>query len=370
MPPLCTFMGRSSFTAANEKTEVFVSSLGGNLVACFDLGKKVNPYFVAPWWKEGWTEELPPLLNVCRGNFFACPMGGDLEAYSGEKIPLHGECANGDWQLDFKSEGMLGLIYEKGSLQIRKEVILSARECAVYEKNVVSGMEGSFPVAYHPMLQLPQKKGAAHLKLGNVLEGYTTPKPHEQAEKGGYFLCVNHQTIHDITRVKTIYGDFEDFSRQPIRTGYEEILFFVNDAGKRFGYAAVTYAEDGYVYYQLKNPRIFSGIMLWVSNGGRHYAPWNGRCRNVLALEDTTSYFHYGVAESARRNFINEQGVKTAVEMEKNREYVFPIIYGAAKTPDGFTGVEAIEETPGGIMIIGTKGEKILQHLDMGYLGI
>ena len=229
------------------------------------------------------------------------------------------------------------------------------------------GIEGACPVAYHPMIQLPHT-GRAHLKLGGIKLGYTTQYPHEDPEKGGYYLFRNDQKIDDLTCVETIYGDFEDLTNQPIRSGFEEVVFFENDKNNEFCFSAVTFIEEGFVYYQLKNPLIFNSIMLWISNGGRQYAPWKGRCKNVLALEDTISFFHYGAGASARENFLNSQGVLTACEMKKGSEYEFPIIYGVVPVQKGFCGVEDILPAADGILIIGKQGEKIYQNVNLRYL--
>ena len=363
-----TFEGRTSYSIRNKQTEIFVSMLGGNIVAFFCGGEKINPYFIAPWWNEGWLLDGPDILNVCRGNFFACPMGGDSEGVLGKPQPVHGFCANENWELEYAAQNQLELRFQKEGLRIQKNLKLSEDVSAIYEKNILSGFGGSYPVAYHPMIQLPDKKGSVHLKLGGIKQGYTTPAPHEDPAGGGYYLFCNGRIIHDITRVETIFGDYEDLTMQPIRSGFEEVVLFTNDENREFCFAAVTFIEEGFVYYQLKNPRNFNSIMLWISNGGRHYKPWLGRCRNVLALEDTISYFHYGAAASAKDNFLNRQGIHTACEMAKEKEYEFPIIYGVARVPEGFCGVEDIISVPDGICIIGRQGEKIYQTVDMHFL--
>ena len=46
----------------------------------------------------------------------------------------------------------------------------------------------------------------------------------------------------------------------------------------------------------LKNPAQLPVTMLWFSNGGRSYAPWNGRHRDVLGVEDGCTWSLYGHA--------------------------------------------------------------------------
>ena len=123
MARICTFEGRTSYSIQNRQTEIFVSAIGGNTVAFFCGEQRINPYFIAPWWKEKWLDGGTDLLNVCRGNFFACPMGGDEEGYLGDKQPVHGFCANETWEMEYAKENELHLRFEKDEIRIKKEII-------------------------------------------------------------------------------------------------------------------------------------------------------------------------------------------------------------------------------------------------------
>jgi len=108
--------------------------------------------------------------------------------------------------------------------------------------------------------------------------------------------------------------------------------------------------------------------MLWISNGGRYYAPWNGRCNSVLGIEDSISFFHYGAKASVEKNFLTEMGYETFIQFDKDNTYSFELISGIAKTPSGFQGVESIESKEDGILIIGTNGSRIQVPLDLSYI--
>lgn len=368
-----THYGKSSYNISNESVEVFTTVLGGNTTAYFKLGKKtICPYFIAPWWKEPWLNLGSNLLNVCRGNFFCLPMGGDPEGYSGKVIPVHGSCANENWdQLDRENDNKkkLSLVFRENDFaSIHKEITIKDSETIIYEKNTVMGYEGDYPIAYHPMIKLPTEFGKAHLAIGEFIDGFTTKEPHEDPAMGGYYLFKNDIRINNIKRVPTIYGDFEDLSKQPIRKGFEEVAIFITDKNQDIGYSAITNKEDGYLYFQLKNPKEFQSTMLWISNGGRHYPPWNGRCDSVIGLEETTSFFHYGLKKSAENNFLNERGYRTFSKLNKNEKKSFKLISGVVDIPEGFSGVEKIEKKDNGIVITGLNNEKIIVSVDVDYL--
>ena len=87
----------------------------------------------------------------------------------------------------------------------------------------------------------------------------------------------------------------------------------VHEATPDFAWTAVTFPAQRYVWFALKDPRVLRSTVLWHSNGGRHYPPWNGRHVNVLGMEDVTTYFHFGLAESARPNSISRRGFPTCL---------------------------------------------------------
>src|SRR5580658_10133624 len=100
---------------------------------------------------------------------------------------------------------------------------------------------------------------------------------------------------------------------------------------------------------------------MWISNRGRHYPPWNGRHVSVMGLEEVTSYFHHGLAESARPNAISAKGYPTCVRLDARKPLAVNYIMGVAKIPAGFDRVASIEALPGhqAMALRSTSGEKI-----------
>jgi hypothetical protein len=357
----------------NKSVELYTSILGANTVAHYNIdGKKICPYFIAPWWEEPWLDIGVDLLNVARGSFFCMPFGGDDTGYNGKVEPVHGSCASENWTMisanDKNEEKTMYIEFSKGRGSIEKELKLIKGQTVFYERNTIKNYSGKYPVAFHPMIKLPDTSGTAHLSIGFVKDCFSAPIQFENPENGGYSLFKNNQQIKDIRKVKTVFGDTEDLTKQPIRIGFEDIILFFNDTNKQIGFTAITFKEEGFVYFQLKNPRKLKNTMLWFSNGGRHYAPWNGRCKSVLGIEDSISFFHYGAKASAEPNFLNEMGYETSILFKEEKEYNFELISGIAKVPSGFQAVESIETKEDGITIIGTDSSKIGVLLDLGFI--
>src|SRR6185503_6373938 len=133
-----------------------------------------------------------------------------------------------------------------------------------------------------------------------------SPLPLENPEPRGYSILKPGAKFVKLNRVPTMTGGFADLSQYPARRGFEDLVLLAAKQSGPFAWVAVTFPEERYVWFALRDPRVLRHTVLWHSNGGRHYAPWNGRHTNVLGIEDITGYFHYGLAPSARRNRLNE----------------------------------------------------------------
>jgi hypothetical protein len=163
-------------------------------------------------------------------------------------------------------------------------------------------------------------------------------------------------------------GGTADLSRYPTREGFEDLVMLLGKPGRTLGWSAVTFPESGWVFLQLKNPEILRHTVLWHSNGGRHYAPWSGRHRRVLGLEETTSYFHYGLAESAKPNALSREGYPTTVTLSPKKPLRVAHIFAVTAIPRGFDIVADVQPTTGGIAITAQNGRTASMPLDTEFL--
>ena len=98
---------------------------------------------------------------------------------------------------------------------------------------------------------------------------------------------------------------------------------------------------------------------MWLSNGGRTYAPWNARHRRVVGLEEVCSYFHLGHAASIADNPLARRGVPTALEL--GGEVTIAYAFGLAPASAGFGAVSAIVPAEGGVCLSGRGGARDLR---------
>jgi hypothetical protein len=138
--------------------------------------------------------------------------------------------------------------------------------------------------------------------------------------------------------------------------------------GGDFAWTAVVFPGEKYVWFSLKDPRVLASTVLWHSNGGRHYAPWNGRHRHVLGLEEVTSHFHDGLAESVAKNAVSEAGIPTTVKLSPKKPLTVNVIMGVAEVPEGFERVTRIDRLADGIVLLGKGGRRVFASLDWPFL--
>lgn len=142
----------------------------------------------------------------------------------------------------------------------------------------------------------------------------------------------------------------------------------IGDDNLPFAWNAVVFPKQGYLWFCLRNPRVLRHTILWHSNGGRHYAPWNGRHRRVLGIEDVTAYFHYGLAESCSPNPLSDQGIATSLYLDPGTPLRVSTIMGVASVGPDAEHVEAIEPGADGVEIRLRSGESISIRINLDWL--
>lgn len=371
-----TILGQPSWEFATESVEAAITEVGGQLAPVrFRLGERIiEPFSIAPWTMEKFDPAIPSMLQVLRGDFFCAPFGGNQSLYQGEQHPPHGESANAKWTLESLQKNeetteihlSLQTTVRKG--RVDKRIHLREGHTAVYCQHVLSGMSGRMSFGHHAMLKFPDELNSGRISTSPISFGQVAPKPFEDPAKGGYSSLKTGATFRQLDQVPSAFGGTADVSRYPARRGFEDLVMLVHAAREDFAWTAVAFPSEGYVWYALKDPRVLQSTILWISNGGRHYPPFNGRHVNVMGLEEVTSYFHYGLAESAQENAVTREGFVTSVELDNATPLMVNYIMGVAAIPPSFQGVKAIHAEKGQITLISTDGETIQTPVDTEFL--
>ena len=362
-----TVFGQNSFQISTNSVQAFLTESGGQLapVVFYLADRRIEPFSVAPWWNE--HLDLPPILGVLRGDFFCLPFGGNDEPYLGEQHPIHGETANVKWALTTSSPTEITMemttTIRKGRVQ--KKVWVVPNQTAVYQRHTITEMEGSMSLGHHAMLHF-QSLGCVSVSPFGF--GQVFPGQFENPVEGGYSSLKPGARFSSLTEVPLATGGLADLSKYPAREGFEDLVMVYSKAGSDFAWTAVHFEEEGHVWFSLKDPRVLSGTVLWHSNGGRHYAPWSGRHRARLGLEEVTSSFHWGLAGSVRSSEASEAGYQTFLTLQPEKPLVINTIMGVAEAKGLMGPIARIVKLSDGIQIFDANHQSIHVQLHVDEL--
>ena len=349
----------------------------------------IEPLHNAPWRDEPAVQanaQLPPVDRRLAGDFFCAPFASAADP----GVPPHGWTANSQWDVAERRGGWLravlgtaatsphvpltltlsphagraddggaGSATSRFSPSLRGEgpgrgmrgdtpgrtvlgsTITKTLELAddaplLYQEHVIDGGSGILPVAHHPMLHLA---GAGRF--------FTSPKravltPDQPLEPGRSCLAYPARST-DVTRVAAADGGTVDLTRWPIGARNEDFAVLVEAAEAGIAWSAVI-REDDIVFF-LKDPAVLPVTMLWFSNGGRDYAPWNGRHIGVVGIEDGCAPGVGGEAAAALPNPVADEGVATGLTLAEGRRHVIRHVTGAVPRPAGWTRIADIAAT-------------------------
>jgi hypothetical protein len=252
--------------------------------------------------------------------------------------------------------------------RVEKCLRLSEGQPIVYQRHVITGAKGPLSVGHHAMVKFPELAESGVVSTSRFVRAQVLPDAFEQPENRGYSALQPGACFRSLERVPLLAGGTTDLSRFPARRGYDDLVMLTADPALPFAWSTVTFPVQRYVYFALRDPRTLRHTILWISNGGRHYAPWNGRHTAVMGIEDTTSYFHYGLAESAKANPLNRRGIPTALRLHPRKPTTVNYIIGVAAIPAGFDRVAEIRAVAAGVELVAKSGKRVRCGVELDWL--
>lgn len=375
-PALTRVEGAPSWSFASDRVKAHVTRDGGHLAPIeFRIaGRAVRPMAVAPWAGERLPANAAAVLPTLRGDFFCAPFGGSAEPWKGKTLPVHGETATGRWALARVSATPAGVEFRAQMRtrlipgRVTKSISLRTGETNVYCRHVLEGFSGPLCLGHHAMLSFSKERGPGFISISPWREGRVCPEPFESPASGGYLSLKTGAPFDSLRRVPRADGTMADLSSYPAREGFEDLVMVSSRKVRGLAWTAVSFPEAGYVWFALKDPAVLASTVLWHSNGGRHYPPWNGRHRGVLGLEEVTAYFHLGLGRSAAPNPLSRRGVATVLRLRPDMPLSVNYIMGVAAIPRKFDRVAAIHASDSGIVITSASGTRVAQPVGLGFL--
>lgn len=328
------------------------------------------PFHRAPWADDpvppSGTEDAPHLARIS-GDFFCAPFA----AADVEPAPAHGWPANAPWRpigtTHHPAGGVTGrfeLSHPVMGARVVKELTLRDGHPFLYQRHVFEGGDGRIPVANHAMVSLPS---GGHLAVSPKRWAETPPAALETDPARGRSVLAYPARAADLARFPRGDGGTADLCAYPIDRGHEDFAMLVEAEGSDFGWSAVTRPE-GDVALFLKNAVRLPVTMLWFSNGGRTYAPWNGRHVGVLGVEDGCSWSLHGHVASIAENPLSDAGVPTAIRLDPTGWVDIRHVIGAAPLPAGFGPVVTIAVASGRLVLANAASEMLALPYDADFL--
>jgi hypothetical protein len=312
-------------------------------------------------------------LRNLRGDFFCLPFGFGAERWRGEKHPLHGETSGGRWQLvriaqsGDATELTARIRTEARAGIITKRVRIKSGQTVLYCSHEIEGMSGPMCLGHHAMLNFPDRKGAARIAFSPIRFGQVRPSEVSERVALGNPSLKSGAVFRDLRRVPRRAGGHADLTRYPARKGCDDLVLLATRASRPLAWVAVTFPKERYLWFALKDPKQLASTLLWHSNGGRLFPPWNGRHRPVLGIEDLTAYFDFGLADSAKPNPLSRRGVPTTLELKRAKRLRIPYVMGIATIPRGFGAVHQVRFGSDAVTFVSESGLALRQAVDLSF---
>lgn len=323
-------------------------------------GRWLSPLHTAPWADDPDLvagDSVPLVEAKLAGDFLCAPFG----AGGVDGSPPHGWTANSPWSVQEQSRGRLRLRLDRPVMgaRVTKVLAVAADAPLLYQVHVIEGGAGAIPVAHHPMIHLAGR-------------GALSVSPKRAALSSGHALepgrnrLAPDQRVTDMSRFPSSDGAVVDLGALPIGDSHEDFVTLVEAAGAEIGWAAlVREVEDDIVFF-LKDPDVLPITMLWYSNGGRDYAPWSGRHRGVLGIEDGCTAGADGHAAALGPNRVAAEDVPTALPLGGRLRIAH--VTGAVPRPAGWTRIAAMNSDTGQLTLQDIGGGSLSLPFDTDFL--
>jgi hypothetical protein len=251
-------------------------------------GRSISMLHKAPWVGEeiALPDDAAPHLGGLAGDFFCAPFGNA----AADGAPGHGWPANSLWthlgteRKDGATIARFKLGRKAMGADLVKELRLVDGHPFLYQRHVFTGGQAeNLSAANHAMVSLPH---GGRLSFSPKRWWETPPAPLESDPARGRSLLACPAKATDPAHFPLASGGEADITRYPFASRHEDFAIGVEAEGSRLGWTTVARGQEGDLFISLRNPARLPVTMLWFSNGGRDYAPWNGRHVNCLGVEE------------------------------------------------------------------------------------
>jgi len=318
-------------------------------------GQRIAPLHKAPWVKSGerFGPEVAAIEQRLAGDFFCAPF-----AQSDGDAPIHGWAANGMWKgagKELGPDGATTAAYELAQTifgaHLRKEITLVPGHPVVYQTHVFTGGPGLLPVAHHAMVHVP---GGAALSFSPKAFARTPATALETDAARGSSLLGYPQQASSLAEIKRLDGGMIG-ATYPFDRAHEDLVILSEQPGSTLGWSTALAARDGFLFFAVKDAAVLPQTVLWMSNGGRNYAPWNGRHTAVLGIEEGAVSIHLTTAE--RQSGSSADGLAWGITLREGGSVAVRYAFGAIPVPRGWTEIADVGIGGDALLLTDRSGE-------------
>jgi hypothetical protein len=335
-------------------------------------GRTVAPLHRAPWADE--TEapreaDTAPNVMALGGDFLCAPFG----ANDVEPAPSHGWTANSAWRPTGQTDAGGGGVVATFELErkvfgatVTKELTLRHGHPFLYQRHVFSGGSGPITAAHHVNTRFPTH---GRLDFSPKTHADIPDAPLETDPRRGRYVLAYPARAEDLSALPLASGGTVDLHRYPIGERHEDFVMLVEARGRSLGWTAALRDEERDLLIVLKDPSVLPVTLLWYSNRGRDYAPWNGRHAGVLGIEDARCWSLYGHRASIGPNPLADEGIPTCFELHPDGRVELRHVIGALPVPGGWRTTAEVETVANALHITSGEGESLHLPFDPPFLG-
>jgi hypothetical protein len=194
-----------------------------------------------------------------------------------------------------------------------------------------------------------------------------TPRASRQPSANASRAWLRYPSRSDDLTLPMADGGVADLTRYPFAERHEDLVMLVEKPGNELGWAAAVRPDMASVFLTLKNPADYPVTILWFSNGGRDFPPWNGRHTAVLGMEEGRTYFASGHKASIAPNPLSDAGIPTALALAPGGDVRVRNVIGSV---DAGSSTAVISVEPGSDVLTLTfdDGNALGLPYDSGFL--
>jgi len=302
-----------------------VSSCGMVVTSVDYNGRTISPFKIAPWGETGDENvlSLPPILHKLRGDWVCAPFGASRkvenlsETWTSKSLVYdqsesnhpHGYSSNADWSFNQEDNELhMECIYPKDHPIAKvKKTLKPTQNGYIGEVEIHPRVDISLPIGLHPTFRLSSQPGKTKLIPGKFKFGMTFPG---SLEKSSTFVPA--QIFDNLSQIRTIHNTVVDASSLPLNYDTEELIQLCGIDG----HFTLINEEENYEVKLQWDPQAFPSVLLWMSNRGRPFYPWNGNF-TAVGIEPINAAFDLGNYVSVKLNYISRELVDTCANFKE-----------------------------------------------------